>query len=78
LADANTSFVLSPDSEFFRFFDSATLPSVEQARGPGPAPAEADSRAALQPGLDGTAVELPSDGEATSAPQPPAKATTLE
>jgi modulator of FtsH protease HflC len=78
LADDNTSFVLSPDSEFFRFFDSASLPPVEQATSPAPAPAEGDSRAALQPAIDGSALELPTEGEATSAPRPPAAATTLE
>ena len=38
LADNNTSFVLSPDSEFFRFFNNPTLPPVEQASGPRPRP----------------------------------------
>ena len=37
LGDENTSFVLSPDSEFFRFFDSPTLPPVEQASAPAQA-----------------------------------------
>ena len=41
LADDNTSFVLSPDSEFFRFFNNPTLAPVEQARSPGSAPAAA-------------------------------------
>ena len=78
LADDNTSFVLSPDSEFFRYFDSATLPPVEQASSPAPATDEAESRAALQPATDGTAVEPPTDGEASSVARPPATATTVE
>jgi hypothetical protein len=45
LADDNTSFVLSPDSEFFRYFDSPTLPSVEQASGPAEAAQPAAERA---------------------------------
>jgi modulator of FtsH protease HflC len=77
LADSNTSFVLTPESEFFRFFDSPTLPSVEQARSPAQAPDAAESRAALQPATDGTAVEPPTAGAATSVARPPA-ATTLE
>jgi modulator of FtsH protease HflC len=78
LADDNTSFVLSPDSEFFRFFGSPTLPPVEQASSPAQAPDDAASRAALQPTTDDTAVEAPTDGEATSVERPPATATTLE
>jgi membrane protease subunit HflC len=41
LGDENTSFVLSPDSEFFRFFGSSTpqLPQTQDARAPAaPAP----------------------------------------
>jgi membrane protease subunit HflC len=36
LGDANTSFVLSPDSEFFRYFDNpgASLPAAQEARTP--------------------------------------------
>ena len=75
LADHNTSFVLSPKSEFFRYFDSATLPPVEQAS--SPAPADAAGRAALEPAADGPAVEPATDGEASVA-QPPATASTLE
>jgi membrane protease subunit HflC len=78
LADDNTSFVLSPKSEFFRYFDSATLPPVEQASGPAPATDQAESRAALQPATDGTAVVPPRDGEATLEVRPPATGTTLE
>jgi membrane protease subunit HflC len=86
LGDTNTSFVLSPDSEFFRFFDSPALPPVEQASSPAPTPDGAENRAALPatdgtavtPATDGTAVTPPTDGEATSVAQPPATATTLE
>jgi modulator of FtsH protease HflC len=35
LIDTNTSFVLTPDGEFFRFFDSATLGAPVEARAPG-------------------------------------------
>jgi membrane protease subunit HflC len=85
LADNNTSFVLSPDSEFFRFFNNPTLPPVEQASGPRPA-TEAESRAALdpatgrpatQPAADGAAVEPPGAGETPAMAQPPpARSTT--
>jgi membrane protease subunit HflC len=78
LADDNTSFVLSPKSEFFRYFDSATLPPVEQASSPVPATDDAASRAALEPATDGPGVEPPTDGEATSVARPPATASTLE
>jgi modulator of FtsH protease HflC len=78
LADSNTSFVLSPESEFFRFFDSPALPPVEQASSPAQAPDDGGSRAALQPATDGTAVAPPTDGGATSVARPPASATTLE
>jgi modulator of FtsH protease HflC len=78
LADNNTSFVLTPDSEFFRFFNSPALPPVEQARSPAQAPDDAKSRAALPPATDGTAVKPPTDGAATSVARPPATATTLE
>jgi membrane protease subunit HflC len=83
LADSNTSFVLSPDSEFFRYFNSPTLPPVEQASSPPPAPATPESRAALesatgrpapQPATDGAAVAAPSGGAAT----PPATASTTQ
>jgi membrane protease subunit HflC len=68
LADDNTSFVLSPDSEFFRYFDSPTLPSVEQASGAQPA----------QPASEGAATKVPVDGEETSIARPPAPASTIE
>jgi membrane protease subunit HflC len=87
LADSNTSFVLSPDSEFFRYFNSPTLPPVEQASSPAPATAAPGSRAAAepatdrpapQPATDGAAVEAPSDGKASSAGQPPATASAIQ
>jgi membrane protease subunit HflC len=69
LADDNTSFVLSPDSEFFQYFDSPTLPSVEQARrGGDPAP----------PAAERAATQAPTDGEETSIARPPATASTIE
>ena len=69
LADDNTSFVLSPDSEFFRYFDSPTLPSVDQASG---------ATAPAQPASEGATTELPVDGEETSIARPPAPASTIE
>jgi len=58
LADDNTSFVLSPDSEFFRFFDSATLPEVEQASVPVPdSDGDEQARAAAQPPATATAID---------------------
>jgi membrane protease subunit HflC len=87
LADSNTSFVLSPDSEFFRYFNSPTLPPVEQASSPPPATAAPGSRAAAepatdraapQPATDGAAVAAPSDGKATSAGQPPSTASATQ
>jgi membrane protease subunit HflC len=65
LADDNTSFVLSPDSEFFRFFNSPTLPPVEQANSP-------------QPATDGAAVEPPGAGETPAMARPPAAASTTQ
>ena len=69
LADDNTSFVLSPDSEFFRYFDSPTLPSVEQASG---------LTAPAQPAAEGAATQAPVDGAETSIARPPATASTIE
>jgi membrane protease subunit HflC len=69
LADDNTSFVLSPDSQFFQYFDSPTLPSVEQASGSGE-PA--------QPATERAATQEPIDGEETSIARPPATASTIE
>jgi modulator of FtsH protease HflC len=71
LGDDSTSFVLSPDSEFFRFFDASTLPPVEEARAPSK-------------GVDGgdqtrAAVGAPSgSGTATSVAQPPAGTTAVD
>jgi membrane protease subunit HflC len=63
LADDNTSFVLSPDSEFFRFFDNPTLPPVEQASAPAQdADDGVETRAAVQ--------SSPSGQESTTAPAP--------
>ena len=69
LADDNTSFVLSPDSEFFRYFDSPTLPSVEQASG---------LTEPAQPAAEGAATQAPVDGAETSIARPPATASTIE
>jgi hypothetical protein len=69
LGDDNTSFVLSPDSEFFRYFDSPTLPSVEQASG---------LTAPAQPAAEGAATQAPVDGAETSIARPPATASTIE
>ncbi|HLT03205.1 MAG TPA: protease modulator HflC [Geminicoccaceae bacterium] len=69
LADDNTSFVLSPDSEFFRYFDSPTLPPVEQAGAPAPERAAAERAAAAQP---------PVDGALNAIPSPPATARATE
>jgi membrane protease subunit HflC len=69
LADDNTSFVLSPNSEFFRYFESPKLPSVEQASGanqPG------------QPASERAGTKVPVDGEETSIARPPAPANTIE
>jgi modulator of FtsH protease HflC len=64
LGDDSTSFVLSPDSEFFQFFDSPTLPPVEQASVPAAASDGEQARAA---------VPQPGEQESTSA-APPATA----
>jgi modulator of FtsH protease HflC len=71
LADDNTSFVLSPDSEFFRYFNSPTLAPVEQAHNPAAGHAAAADRAPLQPATD-AALAPPADGAATSKRPPPA------
>jgi modulator of FtsH protease HflC len=73
LADDNTSFVLSPESEFFRFFDSPTLAPVEHAGGPGRASGDGDQDQAR------AAVAAPSGPQdSTSAPQPEGAATALD
>jgi modulator of FtsH protease HflC len=68
LGDDSTSFVLSPDSEFFQFFGSPTLPPVEQASVPAAAPDDEQARAAVPP---------PGEQESTSA-APPATATAID
>jgi membrane protease subunit HflC len=77
LADNNTSFVLSPDSEFFRFFNSPTLAPVEQAHNPAAGHAVAADRAPLQPATDDAALTPPADGAATSK-RPPATASSVQ
>jgi membrane protease subunit HflC len=49
LGDDNTSFVLSPDSEFFRFFGSSnpTLPQAQDARAPASPASPAEDRAEI-------------------------------
>jgi membrane protease subunit HflC len=60
LGDENTSFVLSPNSEFFRFFDSPTLPPVEQASAPAQdAEDGVETRAAEQSSPGSTAAPTP-------------------
>jgi membrane protease subunit HflC len=57
LGDDNTSFVLSPDSEFFRFFGSSspTMQPTQDARAPdGPGPQDED-RAEVDAAEDGPA-----------------------
>jgi membrane protease subunit HflC len=68
LGDDSTSFVLSPDSEFFQFFDSPALPPVEQASVPTASPDGEQARAA---------VPQPGERESTSA-TPPATATAID
>jgi modulator of FtsH protease HflC len=71
LGDDNTSFVLSPDSEFFRFFDSGTLPEVEQADALAPgSDRDEQARAVVPP--------APGEPEASSAAQPPANTTAID
>jgi modulator of FtsH protease HflC len=77
LADDNTSFVLSPDSEFFRFFNSPTLAPVEQAHNPAAGHAAAADRAPLQPATDDAALAPPADGAATSK-RPPGTASSVQ
>jgi modulator of FtsH protease HflC len=72
LGDDNTSFVLSPASEFFRFFDNSTLAPVQNAR----APAEPADGAAGQPRAAIGA--QPGKVDATSAAEAPATANAQE
>jgi membrane protease subunit HflC len=61
LGDENTSFVLSPDSEFFRFFGNSVLAPAQDARAPAsPAPA-AEDRASIDAGDDGPTPERAPD-----------------
>jgi membrane protease subunit HflC len=69
LGDDSTSFVLSPDSEFFRFFDAPTLQPVEQAGAPSQ---EADDGPRAAVGAS------PTEQEATSVAQPPATTTAID
>lgn len=48
LGDANTSFVLSPDSEFFRFFDDFTV-AVPAGQGEDGTAADGDAQASTAP-----------------------------
>lgn len=57
LADNSTSFVLSPSSEFFRFFNSPTLPEVEHATAPAPPAAPTGERAEAQPPAPASTLE---------------------
>ena len=62
LGDEATSFVLQPDSEFFRYFKSFSDLDLQQAQQPAAAPALADGDAAA-PAVDGVA-ELTDDSDA--------------
>jgi membrane protease subunit HflC len=69
LADGSTSFVLSPDSEFFRYFDTSTpaLPVTREARSPeGPAAAAGGDHAG------------PAAAETAVVARPPAAATAID
>jgi len=69
LGDANTSFVLSPDSEFFRFFDDFTvaLPTGEGTDGTA---ADGETQASSAPGTG--------DGEATAITERPAAPAAVD
>jgi membrane protease subunit HflC len=70
LADDNTSFVLSPESEFFRFFDSSSpeLPEAREARAPeGPSASWEDRRAGRQAQGEETAVATPAPAQPANA-----------
>jgi membrane protease subunit HflC len=72
LGDANTSFVLSPDSEFFRFFDDpgASLPAAQEARTPGTPGASEQSQAGDEAAEGATGVEQDADATAATAARP--------
>ena len=72
LGDANTSFVLSPDSEFFRFFDNFTV-ALPTGEGTGDTATDGETQASGAPGA--------SEGEAAAIieqPQPAAGTTRIE
>jgi len=70
LVDNNTSFVLAPEGDFFRFFDSATLaPPVEADASDGER--ERDTATSPRSDLDAAAAILRSQGE-------DARATTVD
>ena len=71
LADENTSFVLSPDSEFFRYFDGPSLPPVEQAGGSAPAAKDGDQ-------ARGAMAAPPADQKPGSGAKPPATAAAVD
>ncbi len=80
LVDDNTSFVLSPDSEFFRFFNS----HVPTAREPQAAEADGPSARSQQRQQAGQTPELPlrpapgGSGPNTALDTPPAGASQVE
>jgi membrane protease subunit HflC len=67
LGDANTSFVLSPESEFFRFFEnpSDSLPTAREARTPAAPGATEQSQAGDE--AAGTPAGAEQDGDETAA-----------
>jgi membrane protease subunit HflC len=73
LGDANTSFVLSPDSEFFRYFDNpgASLPAAQEARTPE-APGATERSQAGDEAAEGAAAVEQDAGRAAAAAAGPA------
>ncbi|MDX1540051.1 MAG: protease modulator HflC, partial [Geminicoccaceae bacterium] len=68
LGDANTSFVLSPDSEFFRYFGGTAVSGAADGAG-----------GSIQPGSgDATPPQQQSDAGGSAAPATPAGATSGE
>ncbi len=67
LGDGNTSIVMSPQSEFFRFFASPGL--VDSVPGRTPAPADLAARGDTAAVLAPAARPTPQDGAATAAPR---------
>jgi membrane protease subunit HflC len=79
LGDDNTSFVLSPDSEFFRYFNSSSPggPPAAAAIAPaGPAPAEGGDQGAAQVDDAPPATDA-EDQAAADAENPPAPADAV-